>query len=97
MTITIDATYEDGVLKPSQPLPLREHEIVRVTVEQHGAGVAEVASGEGVHEPTGPSLAEQIIALANALPDEVVARLPADGASQHDHYIYGTPKRPEQS
>ena len=21
--------------------------------------------------------------------------LPADGATQHDHYIYGTPKRPE--
>jgi predicted DNA-binding antitoxin AbrB/MazE fold protein len=28
MTITIDATYEDGVLKPAQPLPLAEHEKV---------------------------------------------------------------------
>ena len=26
MTITIDATYEGGVLKPAQPLPLAEHE-----------------------------------------------------------------------
>jgi len=33
MTITIDATYEDGVLKPAQPLPLSEHTQVRVTVE----------------------------------------------------------------
>jgi hypothetical protein len=28
-----------------------------------------------------------------ALPPEVLERLPEDGASQHDHYIYGLPKR----
>lgn len=33
MSITIDATYEDGVLKPAQPLPFDEHAQVRVTVE----------------------------------------------------------------
>lgn len=33
MSIIIDATYEDGVLKPIGPLPLKEHEKVRVTVE----------------------------------------------------------------
>ena len=27
------------------------------------------------------------------MPDEVRAKLPSDGADQHDHYIYGTPKR----
>jgi hypothetical protein len=27
------------------------------------------------------------------VPDEMMNRLPKDGASQHDHYIYGTPKR----
>jgi predicted DNA-binding antitoxin AbrB/MazE fold protein len=32
MTLTVDAVYENGVLKPAQPLPLREHETVRVTV-----------------------------------------------------------------
>lgn len=32
MTITIDATYEDGVLKPAQPLPLAEHSRVQVAV-----------------------------------------------------------------
>ena len=26
------------------------------------------------------------------MPDEVRAKLPADGASQHDHYIYSVPK-----
>lgn len=29
----------------------------------------------------------------HALPDEVFERLPEDGASEHDHYLYGAPKR----
>jgi predicted DNA-binding antitoxin AbrB/MazE fold protein len=33
MPLTIAATYENGVLKPEQPLPLKEHEKVQVTVE----------------------------------------------------------------
>jgi predicted DNA-binding antitoxin AbrB/MazE fold protein len=33
MTHTFDAVYEDGVLKPSRPLPLKEHATVRVTIE----------------------------------------------------------------
>ncbi len=28
-----------------------------------------------------------------ALPDEVFDNLPADGATEHDHYLYGSPKR----
>lgn len=31
--------------------------------------------------------------FANSIPEEVLAQLPTDGAEQHDHYIYGTPKR----
>jgi predicted DNA-binding antitoxin AbrB/MazE fold protein len=33
MTITIDAIYENGVLKPAQPLPLKENERVRVCIQ----------------------------------------------------------------
>jgi len=57
--------------------------------------VAEVQAGRIVLEPARPSLAERIAARARGLPQETLDRLPADGASQHDHYIYGTPKRPE--
>lgn len=28
-----------------------------------------------------------------AIPDEELSALPPDGASEHDHYLYGTPKR----
>lgn len=31
--ITFDAIYEDGVLKPVSPLPMKEHERVRATLE----------------------------------------------------------------
>jgi predicted DNA-binding antitoxin AbrB/MazE fold protein len=33
MALTIEATYENGVLKPVQPLPLQEHEKVRLSIE----------------------------------------------------------------
>jgi predicted DNA-binding antitoxin AbrB/MazE fold protein len=33
MSMTIEATSENGVLKPKQPLPLKEQEQVRITVE----------------------------------------------------------------
>jgi predicted DNA-binding antitoxin AbrB/MazE fold protein len=30
---TVETIYENGVLKPTGPLPLKEHEKVRVTIE----------------------------------------------------------------
>jgi predicted DNA-binding antitoxin AbrB/MazE fold protein len=39
MSITVDAVYENGVLKPAQPLPLQEHEKVRITVQQAASHV----------------------------------------------------------
>lgn len=32
MTLTVEATYQNGVLKPDQPLPLREHDRVRLSI-----------------------------------------------------------------
>jgi predicted DNA-binding antitoxin AbrB/MazE fold protein len=33
MAITVEAIYENGVLKPAQPLSLKGHERVQITVE----------------------------------------------------------------
>lgn len=44
MPITVEATYENGVLKLDRPLPLSEHEKVRVTVES-AAGLARRTAG----------------------------------------------------
>jgi predicted DNA-binding antitoxin AbrB/MazE fold protein len=43
VAITVEAVYENGVLRPAQPLPLREHEKVQVTVETKKSWVEETA------------------------------------------------------
>lgn len=92
MTITVDATYEDGVLKPVQPLPFAEHEKVRLTVEPQAAAQDQ---GKSAGATPQPPIWERIVALTADAPIEELEKPPIDGASQHDHYIYGTPKRPE--
>jgi predicted DNA-binding antitoxin AbrB/MazE fold protein len=70
MTLTIKATYENGVLKPKEPLALAEGTEVELTVH----------SAEADYDPFDP-----VIGIGDS------GR--TDGADQHDHYIYGTPKR----
>ena len=43
MAITVEATYENGVLKPTKPLPLKEQERVQVTVHTPSTWVQETA------------------------------------------------------
>jgi predicted DNA-binding antitoxin AbrB/MazE fold protein len=45
MAITVEAVYEDGVLKPAQPLPFKEHEMVQVTV---AAKVPDIVEAYGI-------------------------------------------------
>lgn len=44
-------------------------------------------------EPNNRPIWELFEEFTNDLPDEVIAQLPTDGAEQHDHYLYGVPKR----
>jgi len=44
--------------------------------------------------PTHKPIWEEFEEIAASIPDEEWRKLPIDGAEQHDHYIYGTPKRP---
>ena len=39
MSLEVEATFENGVLKPSQQLPLREGEKVKLTIEPAGSAV----------------------------------------------------------
>jgi hypothetical protein len=38
-------------------------------------------------------LGQMIADLVKDISDEEMAKLPRDGAANHDHYIYGTPKQ----
>jgi hypothetical protein len=38
-------------------------------------------------------IADMILENMKDVPPEIMATMPNDGASQHDHYIYGWPKK----
>ncbi len=63
---------------------LQEH------IRAHGAQAPSPTSSPA---PTMKPLWEVAADLLKDVPQEVLDRLPTDGAAQHDHYIYGTPKR----
>ena len=43
MAITVEAVYENGVLKPTQALPLHEHQQVMITVKPAMSRVRQTA------------------------------------------------------
>jgi hypothetical protein len=77
---TLKAHYDGKVLVPDEPVDLPVNRPLEVVVR-----------------PTGPvsTAAKPLLSLADAL-SELPANpeWPKDGAAQHDHYLYGLPKRP---
>jgi len=84
MTLTID-------------LPEEEATRLQAKASAEGLSAEQCARKLIIHAmaPSGSSRppAARIRQIWADLPDDVRAKLPADGASQHDHYIYGVPKR----
>ena len=78
--ITVKARFDGRVFIPQEPVDLPAETVLEI------AFAAPTARGSAP-APLAP-LAE-IAYLFPANPD-----LPADFADQHDHYLYGTPKRP---
>jgi predicted DNA-binding antitoxin AbrB/MazE fold protein len=70
MTLSVEATYENGVLKPAQPLPLKEHQKVQVTVKSSMSRVRQTA---GLMGWTGSQEDADFVALSPELdPQEQV-------------------------
>ncbi|MEQ1605916.1 MAG: hypothetical protein ABL999_13715 [Pyrinomonadaceae bacterium] len=42
---------------------------------------------------TSKSFLERVTEISQQVPDEEWAKLPSDGSVNHDHYLYGAPKR----
>lgn len=86
MTITLDIgpEIEAGLAATARAHGLSAEQYARQVLEQALASAAD-------RRP----LAARIREIWADIPGEVRAKLPADGASQHDHYIYGVPKREE--
>jgi hypothetical protein len=86
MTITLD-------IRPEIEADLAAAARVRgLSAEQYARQVLEQALASATARKP---LAGRIREIWADIPDEVRAKLPSDGASQHDHYIYGVPKRAE--
>jgi predicted DNA-binding antitoxin AbrB/MazE fold protein len=80
--MTIHAIYENGVFRPLEPVDLPDNTAVEIS----GVNVLEKPS-EPHHRPL-----MRLVEIAQRYPRNPDA--PTDGAAQHDHYLYGTPKRP---
>ena len=68
MTITVEAIYENGVLKPKEPLPLKEHDRVQVTVETPALDIVQAHGIMGWKG--GAELLERIALDPEFLPEE---------------------------
>jgi predicted DNA-binding antitoxin AbrB/MazE fold protein len=58
MPLIVEATYENGVLKPKAPLPLREQEKVRLQVDTMEDAVQRVRATAGLIPCTNDELIE---------------------------------------
>jgi len=71
---------------------LQEH--VQRDRETGAANGHETAAPVAVPHEARTPIWDAFIEASLEIPDEELDLLPTDGATQHDHYIYGTPKRP---
>lgn len=69
MAINVEAIYENGVLKPTSPLPIQEHEKVQVTVHTQASPLVQ-AYGIMNWQGTGAEL-DHLLAEIEFAEDEV--------------------------
>lgn len=80
---TIHAIYENGLFRPMTPVELPENCEVEITIR---AEIESPRVGESRRRPL-----SELAEISSRTPDN--PDLPSDLAAQHDHYLYGTPKR----
>ena len=87
MALTVEATYENGVLKPVQPLPLQEHEKVQVIVKP---AVSHVRRTAGLMGWSGSQEAADFVALSPELdPQEHAWSMPTCRAARPNKPLEG--------
>ena len=84
----MSANLEQAILKKLQALPDGKQQEVLALVESL-LHKEQLTQPESTHRPIGEIFEE----LSSQISIEEWAELPRDGAQQHDHYLYGSPKR----
>jgi len=90
LTLLLTAAEEAKLLAQAQAQGVTPEVLVRRVLEPLIA-----ATLENLPDATRSNrhISEVIAERMKALPPEVFDRLTKDGASEHDHYLYGSPKR----
>ena len=84
----MSANLEQAILEKIQALPDKKQQEVLALVDEMLKQQQEPLPRETVRP-----IWEIITELSAQIPLEEWEKLPADGAEQHDHYLYGSPKR----
>jgi len=84
----MSANLEQAILEKLQGLPDSKQQEVLALVDEMLKETHEPSSRENVRP-----IWEIITELSAQVPMEEWEKLPSDGAEQHDHYLYGSPKR----
>ncbi len=83
-------------------LNLSDERAIALQAKAAAEGLSLEAWIEKLAEPAEPqtpaarplqTAADIVLSHMRNVPPEIMATMPTDGASQHDHYIYGWPKR----
>lgn len=80
-------------------LPDEQEAALKAKAQAHGLSTEEYARQVLAHEleaEAGEPFWKTFTGRMHSLPDEVFEHLPVDGASEHDHYLYGSPRRQEK-
>jgi predicted DNA-binding antitoxin AbrB/MazE fold protein len=80
--MVIHAVYENGVFRPTEPVELPDSCLVELVIHKP----APVINPASTIDPLA-----KLAGIATSHPEN--PDLPSDLAEQHDHYLYGTPKR----
>ena len=81
--LIVKAQFDGRVFVPEEPVALAAGQAVSLTVEPAEAVPKHAAA---------PTPLQQLMDRLERLP--CAADWPEDAAAEHDHYLYGTPKRP---
>ena len=98
MTIHLPKELESGILAAVQSgrftsVDAAMTEAARLLLQQLPQAPSKPPSTSAAAQEHKP-IWEEILERTADIPDEEWDKLPTDLAEQHDHYLYGTPKRP---
>jgi hypothetical protein len=90
LTLPLTPAEEAKLLEQARAQGTTPEDLVRKAIEPILNAVAQDPLES--RKPSRP-ISEVITERMNSVPPEAFERLPKDGASEHDHYLYGSPKR----